>query len=82
MAMLASSKKRKVAEKTNEQNAGYVRIVGEGLRKLMGGIKLCREEELTKTALLEFLKLQGAIKEVQGLVEVTVQRWWLGRALE
>ena len=47
---------------------------GEELqRKLMGGVKLCREEELTRAVLLEFLKSQGAIKEVKGLVEVTVQ---------
>ena len=50
-----------------------VRIVGEGLRKLMGGGKFCRVEELTRDVLLEFLKSQGEIKEVKGLVEVTVQ---------
>jgi hypothetical protein len=50
-----------------------VRIVGEELCKLMGGVKLCREEELTRAVMLEFLKSQGAIKEVTGLVEVTVQ---------
>jgi hypothetical protein len=52
---------------------GYVRIVGEGLRKLMRGVKHCREEELPRAVLLAFLKSQGAIKEVKGLVEVTVQ---------
>ena len=50
-----------------------MRIVSDELRKLMGGLKLCREEELTRTVLLEFLKSQGEIKEVKGLVEVTVQ---------
>ena len=59
--------------KTETSDAGYVRIVGEGLSKLMGGVKLCREEELTRAVLLEFLKSQGEIKEVKGLVEVTVQ---------
>jgi hypothetical protein len=39
----------------------------------MGGAKLCRKEELTRAVLLEFLKLQGAIEEVKGLVEVAVQ---------
>ena len=39
----------------------------------MGGVTLCREEELTRTVLLEFLKSQGAIEEVKGLLEVTVQ---------
>ena len=43
-------------------------LVGEGLRKLMGGVKLCREEELTRAVLLEFLKSQGEIEEVKGLV--------------
>ena len=35
-----------------------MRIVGEELRKLVGGSRLCREEELTRTVLLEFLKSQ------------------------
>ena len=39
----------------------------------MRGVKLCREEELTRAVLLEFLKSQGTIEEVKGLVEVTVQ---------
>ena len=39
----------------------------------MGGVKLCREQELTRAVLLEFLRSQGAIEEVKGLVEVTVQ---------
>ena len=34
---------------------------------------LCRKEELTRAVLLEFLKSHGAIKEVKGLVKVTVQ---------
>ena len=38
----------------------------------MGGVKLCREEELTRDVLLEFLKSQAAIEEAKGLVEVTV----------
>ena len=40
----------------------YVRIVGEGLRKLMGCVKLCHEEELTRAVLLEFLKSQEKSK--------------------
>ena len=36
-----------------------MRIIGEGLRKFMGGVKLCREEELTRAMLLEFLKSRG-----------------------
>ena len=34
---------------------------------------MCREEELTRDVLLEFLKSQGKIEEVKGLVEVAVQ---------
>ena len=72
--MEGSGKKRKTEDKEEqEEKAGYVRIVGEGLRKLVGGVRFCREEELTRAVLLEFLKLQGAIKKVKGLVEVTVQ---------
>ena len=48
-----------------------MRIVGEGLRKLMRDITLCREEELTRDVLPDFLKSQGEIEEVKGLVEVT-----------
>ena len=39
-----------------------MRIVGEGLRKLMGAVKLCREEKLPRDMLLEFLKSQGEPK--------------------
>ena len=39
----------------------------------MGGVKLCHKEELTNDVLLEFLKLQGAIEDMRGLVEVTVR---------
>ena len=33
-----------------------VKIVGEELRKLMGGVRLCRKEELARAVLLGFLK--------------------------
>jgi hypothetical protein len=56
-----------------QKKEGYMRIVDEGLRKLMGGVKLCHREELTRDVLLEFLKSCGQIEEVEGLVEVTVQ---------
>ena len=36
-------------------------------------VKIWREEELTRAVMLEFLKSQGEIEEVNGLVEVTVQ---------
>ena len=62
-----SNKKRKCRtseskaqpSKEDEEQTGYMRIVGEGLRKVMGGVKLCREEDLTMAVLLEFLKSQG-----------------------
>ena len=83
--MIATMKRKQTAKEQGENeherkwqaeqsDTGYVRIVGEGLRKLMGGVSFCREEELTRAMLLEFLKLQGEVKEVKGLVEVTVKR--------
>ena len=49
-----------------------MRIVGDVLRKLMGGIMFC-SEELTRAVLLESLKSQGEIKEVKAVGRVTVQ---------
>ena len=51
--------KKKEEEKEDVEEAGYMRIVDEGLLKLMGGVKLCLEEELTRAVLLEFLKSQS-----------------------
>jgi hypothetical protein len=42
------------------------------LRKLMGGRKYIKEEELTREVLLEWARRKGAVKEVN-LVSVTVQ---------
>jgi len=58
----ARDEKRKRTEEEKVKKPGYVRIMGEGLRKLVGGIKLCREEDLTRAVLLEFLKSQGEIE--------------------
>ena len=44
----------------------------EGMRSAFGGRKYCSEDELTKEAMLQYLKAKGDIKEVS-LVEVTVQ---------
>ena len=44
----------------------------EGMRSAFGGRKYCSEDELTKEAMLQYLKAKGDIKEVR-LVEVTVQ---------
>ena len=68
-----SDKKHPRTEEVEENEPGYVRVVDKGLRRLMGGVKLCREEELTRAVMLEFLKSRGQIEEVKGLVEVTVQ---------
>jgi hypothetical protein len=53
----------------DEQN---VRL-GEGLAKIMGGHTFCREEDLSRELLLEYLKSTGEIEEVKGVFEVTVQ---------
>ena len=45
----------------------------EGMRAAMGGRKYCAQEELTREVLLQYLKGKGEIREVAGLVEVTVQ---------
>ena len=76
-----TKKKRTADEEGNEpgksdgeegKEAEYLRIVVERLRKLMGGLRFCREEELPRAVLLEFLKSKGQIEEVDGFVEVTV----------
>ena len=45
----------------------------EGMRAAMGGRKFCAQDELTREVLLQYLKGKGEIREVAGLVEVTVQ---------
>jgi hypothetical protein len=65
--------KRPYTETVVEVKLGYVKIVDEEVRKLMGGVKFGRGEEL-KEAFLKSLKSRGAIKDVKGLVEVTVQK--------
>ena len=50
----------------------------------MGGRKYCKEEELTREVMLQYLKAKGEIKEVS-LVDVTVQTMTghsFGRVLE
>ena len=39
----------------------------------MGGRKYCAQDELTREVLLQYLKGKGEIREVAGLVGVTVQ---------
>ena len=45
----------------------------EGMRAAMGGRKFCAQDELTREVLLQYLKGKGEIKDVAGLVDVTVQ---------
>ena len=45
----------------------------EGMRSAMGGRKYCAQDELTREVLLQYLKGKGEIREVAGLVDVTVQ---------
>ena len=45
----------------------------EGMRAAMGGRKYCAQDELTREVLLQYLKGKGEIRELAGLVEVTVQ---------
>ena len=46
--------------------------LSQELRELMGGRTYIKEEELTRTVLLEWAKRQGAVKEVN-LISITVQ---------
>ena len=39
----------------------------------MGGRKFCSQEELTREVLLQYLKAKGDIREVDGLLDITVQ---------
>ena len=39
----------------------------------MGGRKFCPQEELTREVLLQYLKGKGDIREVDGLLDITVQ---------
>ena len=45
----------------------------EEMRAAMGGRKFCPQEELTREVLLQYLKGKGEIREITGLVDVTVQ---------
>ena len=76
-----NNKRRRVDEEENEgvetEEAGtaprQLVKLPEGMRAAMGGRKYCKEEELTREVLLKYLKAKDEIKEVEGLVDVTVQ---------
>ena len=46
--------------------------LSQELRELLGGRTYVKEEELTRTVLLEWAKRQGSVKEVN-LISITVQ---------
>ena len=64
------SKRQRTEE--NEEETQYVALP-DGLRALMGGRKFCPQEELTREVLLQYLKTKGDIREVDGLLDITVQ---------
>ena len=67
---MSRSKRRRSEE--NEEEGQHVALP-DGLRALMGGRKFCPQEELTREVLLQYLKGKGDIREVEGLLDVTVQ---------
>ena len=70
--MSRSTSKRRRTEENEEGGAQHVALP-DGLRALMGGRKFCPQEELTREVLLQYLKSKGDIREVDGLLDITVQ---------
>ena len=70
--MSRSTSKRRRTEENEEGETQYVALP-DGLRALMGGRKFCPQEELTREVLLHYLKAKGDIREVEGLLDITVQ---------
>ena len=68
--MSKGSKRQRTEE--NEEGTQHVALP-DGLRALMGGRKFCPQEELTREVLLKYLKSKGDIREVDGLLDITVQ---------
>ena len=68
----STSKRRRTEENGEEGGAQHVALP-DGLRALMGGRKFCPQEELTREVLLQYLKSKGDIREVDGLLDITVQ---------
>ena len=64
--------KRQRTEENEEEGTQFVALP-DGLRALMGGRKFCPQEELTREVLLQYLKEKGDIREVDGLLDITVQ---------
>ena len=66
---MASKRQRTEEEEEETQHVA----LPDGLRALMGGRKFCPQEELTREVLLKYLKAKGDIREVDGLLDITVQ---------
>ena len=66
------SKRQRTEENEEEKGTQHVALP-DGLRALMGGRKFCPQEELTREVLLQYLKVKGDIREVDGLLDITVQ---------
>ena len=64
--------KRQRTEENEEEGTQFVALP-DGLRVLMGGREFCLQEELTREVLLQYLKAKGDIREVEGLLDITVQ---------
>ena len=67
---MSKGSKRQTEEE--EEETKHVALP-DGLRALMGGRKFCPQEELTREVLLQYLKAKGDIREVDGLLDITVQ---------
>ena len=67
--MSKGSKRQRTEENEETQHVA----LPDGLRALMGGRKFCPQEELTREVLLQYLKAKGDIREVDGLLDITVQ---------
>ena len=67
-----SASGRERTEEDEEEQTQHVALP-DGLRALMGGRKFCPQEELTREVLLQYLKVKGDIREVDGLLDITVQ---------
>ena len=66
------AKRQRTEENEEEEETQHVALP-DGLRALMGGRKFCPQEELTREVLLQYLKAKGEIREVDGLLDITVQ---------
>ena len=67
--MSKGSKRQRTEENEETQHVA----LPDGLRALMGGREFCPQEELTREVLLQYLKAKGDIREVDGLLDITVQ---------